>query len=95
MLPTSIPTGALPQGQPTDFGHNLLRLLSLRHPLVARLQLESCTDSCLNPGPRCYYSQKRQLIASVSAAEAPKHQRQVRCDWIEQDAKRHTCTHAG
>ena len=49
----------------------------LRHPFVWRLQLESRTDSRLNPGPPGLYSQKRQLIASASGAEAPKHQRQV------------------
>ena len=62
---------------------------------MARLQLESRTDSHLNPGPAGLYSQKRQLIASASGAEAPKHQQQVRCNWIEQNAKRHTCAHAG
>ena len=76
-LPTWIPTGALPQGQSTEFGHTLFRLQGSGTRWSRASNWSHEQTVAWAPGPPGLYSQKRQLIASASGAEAPKHQRQV------------------
>ena len=83
MLPTWIPKGAHPRGQPTDFGHNLLRLQGSG---TRWSRTSNWSQAQTVPG---LYSQKRQLITSAMAL---KHQN-TNAKWLWLDRTKRQTPH--